>query len=81
MKTSQLAATSAALFAIAPIAGFAQSRATIPTQPVGDLSAYPTIVQTGTKPTLTWGIVYPSTVGSVAVSSTMAPVRSAVSVF
>lgn len=41
--------------------------ATIPAIPVGLLSAYPTIVQTGTKPTLTWNILYPSKVTDVAV--------------
>jgi hypothetical protein len=30
--------------------------------PSGWLTAYPTVVQTGTKPTLTWGINYPSIV-------------------
>lgn len=30
--------------------------------PAGWISAFPTIVQTGTKPTLTWGINYPSIV-------------------
>ncbi len=32
----------------------------IPAEPIGNLSAYPTVVQTGTKPTLTWNILYPS---------------------
>ncbi|MGJ8643352.1 MAG: hypothetical protein ACSHX9_08105 [Luteolibacter sp.] len=34
----------------------------IPADPVGWLTAYPTMVQTGTKPTLTWSITYPSIV-------------------
>ena len=34
----------------------------IPASPDGWLTAFPTIVQTGTKPTLTWSIQYPSTV-------------------
>lgn len=34
----------------------------IPPDPVGWLTAYPTMVQTGTKPTLTWDITYPSVV-------------------
>ncbi len=42
--------------------GSAQSGGTIPAVPVGSLSAYPTIVQTGTKPTLTWAATYPSVV-------------------
>ena len=33
---------------------------TIPSAPKGEISAYPSIVQTGTKPTLTWNILYPS---------------------
>lgn len=33
-----------------------------PTIPVGSLSAFPTIVQTGTKPQLTWEITLPETV-------------------
>jgi hypothetical protein len=35
---------------------------TLPLMPSGWLSAYPTVVQTGAKPTLTWGINYPSVV-------------------
>jgi hypothetical protein len=38
------------------------NNATVPLMPSGWLSAYPTVVQTGTKPTLTWGINYPSIV-------------------
>ena len=34
----------------------------IPPDPVGWLTAFPTVVQTGTKPTLTWSITYPSIV-------------------
>lgn len=36
----------------------------IPTVPGGWLSAYPTMVKTGTHPTLSWSITYPSTVAS-----------------
>ncbi len=36
--------------------------ATFPAMPSGWLTAFPTVVQTGTKPTLTWGINYPSIV-------------------
>ena len=35
---------------------------TFPKMPSGWLSAFPTIVQTGTKPTISWGINYPSIV-------------------
>jgi hypothetical protein len=44
---------------------FAQSNGNvnlIPAVPDGWLTAFPTMVQTGTKPTLTWSITYPSTV-------------------
>ena len=34
----------------------------IPPDPVGWLTAFPTVVQTGTKPTITWDITYPSIV-------------------
>lgn len=36
----------------------------IPSSPTGWLTAFPTVVQTGTKPTLTWAITYPSNVSS-----------------
>ena len=38
---------------------------TDPAIPVGSLSAYPTIVQTGTHPTLSWSITHPATVTEV----------------
>ena len=38
----------------------------LPAVPVGALSATPSVVQTGTYPTLNWSIVYPSKVGDVA---------------
>ncbi|WP_265594186.1 hypothetical protein [Haloferula sp. BvORR071] len=63
MKTSRLAALAAAVLATgvsAPCALLAQS--TNPSIPVGTLSAYPVVVQPGTKPVLTWGINYPSVV-------------------
>ena len=72
MKTSQLAAVSAAVFSVGTVVSTrclaVQPAApnTIPTAPVGQLSAYPTVVQTGTKPTLTWEILYPSSVSNVA---------------
>jgi len=80
MKTSHLAATSAAVIAIGtlvPSLSFAAAggnsgsgtATTIPAIPVGSMSAYPTVVQTGTKPTLTWSILYPSKVSDVAVIS------------
>ncbi len=33
---------------------------TIPSSPLGDIIAHPTVVQTGTRPSLTWNILYPS---------------------
>lgn len=39
----------------------------IPAVPVGELSANPTVVQTGTKPVLKWNILYPSKVSDVVV--------------
>lgn len=39
----------------------------IPAVPAGLLTATPKVVQTGTYPTLTWQVHYPSTVGDVAV--------------
>lgn len=64
MKTSHLVAVSAAAIVMTTLA-FQNSRAadaTIPSIPVGSLTAFPTVVQTGTKPTLTWNISYPSVV-------------------
>lgn len=76
MKTSQWAAVSAAVIsicALVPSRGLAtspngngNSASSIPSVPVGRLSAYPSVVQTGTKPTLTWDILYPSKVSNVA---------------
>lgn len=43
----------------------AHADSTNPSVPVGSLSAFPTVVQTGTKPTLTWSITYPSQVQDV----------------
>ena len=42
---------------------FAQTNA--PTIPVGDLSAFPTIVQAGTHPQLTWNVTIPASVVDV----------------
>jgi hypothetical protein len=58
MKTSRLAALAAAFFACGVPAAHAQS--TDPAIPVGSLTAFPLIVQPGTRPTLTWNITYPS---------------------
>ncbi len=72
MKTSHWSAVSAALLAvsalIAPCAlavpgngnGNNGTTSMIPLVPKGELSAYPSVVRTGTKPTLTWNILYPT---------------------
>ncbi len=75
MKTNQWVAMSAAVITMCTLVptrslagsddGTSPSR--IPVYPVGVMSAYPTVVQTGTKPTLTWNILYPSKVSDVAV--------------
>lgn len=75
MKTSHRAATSAAVIAICalvPAAALAQgngngngngnNNSVFPLYPSGWLTAFPTIVQTGTHPTISWGINYPSIV-------------------
>jgi hypothetical protein len=62
MKTSHLAAVSAALVSICALVPASVCAQTSPSIPVGTLTAFPTVVQTGTKPTLTWNITYPSVV-------------------
>jgi hypothetical protein len=61
MKTTLRAAASAVVVATCAFASHAMAQ-TSPSIPVGSLTAFPTIVQTGTKPTLTWSISYPSIV-------------------
>lgn len=58
------AATSGSAFAQNNGNGGGGNNKMIPTVPAGWLSAYPTMVQTGTKPTLSWSITYPSTIGN-----------------
>jgi len=63
--TSHLAAVKAVVLASCGlIAASTQlnAQAASPSIPVGWLTAFPTVVQTGTKPTLTWDISYPSVV-------------------
>jgi hypothetical protein len=62
MKTNQWAALSAAFIAAGTLVPSRATAQTTPTIPVGTLTAFPTVVQTGTKPTLTWSINYPSVV-------------------
>ena len=68
MKTTHPAAPLAASLALAfatALPCLAQGNGNnnqLPKMPYGWIDAFPTIVQTGTKPTLTWGINYPSVV-------------------
>jgi len=64
MKTSHLAAVSAALTTICALMPARSLATSSPSVPVGTLTAVPTVVQTGTKPTLTWTINYPSVVAN-----------------
>jgi len=73
MKTTPKSATAAAITilalsgtAFAAPAGVDTTPETIPAIPLGALTAYPEVVQTGTYPTLTWAILHPSKVGDVA---------------
>lgn len=68
MNANPLAAIAATSFAICLLTcAPALAQATrIPALPVGTLSAIPTVVQSGTKPTLTWAILYPSKVSDIA---------------
>jgi len=61
-STSQPAALAAALVALCGLLTVPALAQTNPSIPVGSLSAFPTVVQTGTKPTLNWSISYPSIV-------------------
>ncbi|MES2924337.1 MAG: hypothetical protein V4819_22490 [Verrucomicrobiota bacterium] len=69
MKTSHWAAVPAAVLSFCAVASTRVLAAdpittyTIPSAPRGELSAYPSVVQTGTKPTLTWDILYPASFG------------------
>ena len=63
MKTSHSASLTFAAIALTTlVSSRALAQSTNPSIPVGWLTAYPTVVQTGTKPTLTWSINYPSIV-------------------
>ena len=68
--TTRILATLLTLFpAIAPDQASAQQAASasrIPATPDGLLNAYPSVVQTGTKPTLNWNILHPSKVSDLA---------------
>lgn len=70
MKNTQWAANLAAAIAISSQIGTAAPPAAVPTTipalPMAVFSANPSIVQTGTHPTLTWSITYPSKVSDIA---------------
>lgn len=77
MKTNHLIVLAAIHIAISPLmSSTVQAQSTNPSIPVGWLTAYPTIVQTGTKPTLTWAINYPAIVTDFV---TMPPMSSTTS--
>jgi hypothetical protein len=63
MKTNRLIVLAAIHIAMIPLmSSTVHAQSTNPSIPVGWLTAYPTVVQTGTKPSLTWNINYPSIV-------------------
>lgn len=63
MKHMKLHPMTAGAFALqCLICQTASAQSTVPSVPVGELSAFPTIVQTGTKPLITWKIYHPSVV-------------------
>ncbi|MCB1234510.1 MAG: hypothetical protein KDM91_05520 [Verrucomicrobiae bacterium] len=63
MKTKHLVLSTALL----SVSGISLTNvfSTDPEIPTGSLSAYPTIVQTGTHPTLTWSITHPEVIDDV----------------
>ena len=65
MKTNPFATLSAVVMTMGSLAPSPVTAQTIPAIPAGVMSAYPTVVQTGTKPTLTWNILYPSKVSDM----------------
>lgn len=63
MKTNHKNAFAAAICGVTLlVSSIVHADSTSPSVPVGTLTASPTVVQTGTKPTLTWSINYPSVV-------------------
>lgn len=72
MKTHPPTRILATLLALSPVitpdqasAQQAASASRIPATPDGLLNAYPSVVQTGTKPTLSWNILHPSKVSDL----------------
>lgn len=67
MKTNLpavLVAASLATCALVSGVARAQTATADPIAPVGVLTAFPTVVRTGTKPTLSWSVIHPSRIGS-----------------
>lgn len=62
MKTTRTAAVIAAALSITGIVRAEDTPIADPLIPVGTLTAFPSIVQTGTHPTLTWSMMHPSRV-------------------
>ena len=62
MKTSYLITLTPFVLAFGTLVSPQFLASTEPSIPVGSMTASPTVVQTGTKPTLTWNINYPSVV-------------------
>jgi len=79
MRHHPIAAFVAVLFLISPSAGEVSAQSTDPAVPTGTLSAYPTVVKSGTFPTLTWGVTYPNIVSdliTVTPPGTITPKKS-----
>jgi hypothetical protein len=60
MQTRILSLAAAAALLLAP--AFLRAQVASPTIPVGDLNAFPTLVQAGTFPQLTWSVTVPASV-------------------
>ncbi len=77
MKTKSVAALSAAVIVMTTLgASRVHALSASPSVPVGSLVASPTVVQTGTKPTLTWSINYPSVVKDYVTVSSSATITA-----
>ena len=62
MKTSHITTLTLSVLALGTLDSPNSNASTEPSTPIGSMTASPTVVQTGTKPTLTWNINYPSVV-------------------
>jgi hypothetical protein len=66
MKTIKYAVSVMVAILATSVIAAGQSKKLIPSVPAGDMVTTPTVVRTGTYPTLSWRISYPSNVGSFA---------------